>query len=93
MSRIGEIRGLIGKKNPEAIIIKTRFGIHTFGVRFPIDVIILNRTHTVVAIKEHLQPNCVYFWDPRFDTVVELPDGTARKRQIKLHDKITISGI
>ena len=42
--------GLIGK-DPTPLFFKTRFGIHTFGVITPIDVLILDKNYKVVKIK------------------------------------------
>lgn len=79
-------KGLIGSK-PEAILFKTRFGIHTIGVGYPIDVVILDKNHIVRKIKEHLEPNHFFFWNPQFDTVVELPSGTVQSKKIKQNQK------
>ena len=75
-------KGLIGKK-PEPILLKTRFGIHTCGMSYSIDVVILDRNNIVRKIKENLLPNRLFFWNPLFDTVLELPAGTISK--LKLH--------
>jgi len=37
--------GLIGHDNPEPIMFYTKFGIHTFGLKFPIDVLILDKNN------------------------------------------------
>jgi hypothetical protein len=92
-SYLGKIIGLIGKKTPQAIFFKTRFGIHTFGVRFPIDVVILDNNKIVVATKKYLQPNKVFLWNPRYNSVLELPEGTIKKQNIQLHDKIIFSEV
>ncbi len=55
------IRGLIGAKKPHALYMKTRFGIHTFGVLFPIDVVILDAQHRVVKLQKSLKPNRIFF--------------------------------
>lgn len=39
---IEKVVGLIGKDKPIALLIKTHFGIHTFGLKFSIDVLRLN---------------------------------------------------
>lgn len=75
--------GLIGAKKPYPLLIKTRFGIHTFGMRFPIDVVVLDKNNRVVLIKENMQPSMLLFWKPTFDTVLELPRGEIRSKNIK----------
>jgi uncharacterized protein len=85
------IRGLIGKNKPQALLIKTHFGIHTFGVKFPIDVLILNNKNIVVSIKENLKPNRIFLWNPRYEKVIELPQGTIKKSRLKINIPIDIS--
>ncbi|MEX1013632.1 MAG: hypothetical protein WDZ80_00540, partial [Candidatus Paceibacterota bacterium] len=38
-----KIKGLIGEKFPRSVYFKSRWGIHTAGMKFPIDVIILGK--------------------------------------------------
>ncbi len=78
--------GLIPYNKPKPLRIKTRFGIHTFGMRYPIDVIILDKNKKVVKIKKSLHPNRVFFWNPRYDTVLELPAGTIQEKNISPMD-------
>lgn len=82
----GKIKGLIGEKTPQAIIFNTRFGIHTFLIQFPIDVVILDKNRQVVALKRGLKPNRIFFWNIRFDTVIELPGGVLNKSKTQLGD-------
>lgn len=82
--------GLINKEKAEAVFFKTRFGIHTFGLKFPIDVIILDNDQKVVKISEKLRPNRIFFWLPVFDKVLELPGGEIKKENIKIGDILKI---
>lgn len=82
--------GLIGSKNPHAVLIKTRFGIHTFGLKFPIDVLILDREDRVVKIAKNLKQNKILVWPPNYNKVIELPKGEIDRNQIKIGDKIKI---
>lgn len=83
-----KIIGLIGKKNPFPLLIKTKFGIHTFGMKVPIDVVVLDYHTVVVGLKENLMPNRIYVWNPKFSTILELPSGTIAKRGIQKKKKI-----
>lgn len=83
-----KIQGLIGKDKPYALMIKTRFGIHTFGLKFPIDILILDSNNKVVSIKKNLQPNRIFLWNPIHKKILELPIGTIDKKAIKLKDAI-----
>lgn len=82
--------GLIGKQKPENILIKTRFGIHTFGLRFPIDVLILDDNNRIVKLCESLQPNKVFFWNIKYDTVIELPSEFINRSHLKINSKILL---
>jgi uncharacterized protein len=86
-----KVQGLIGRNKPFALMIKTRFGIHTFGVKFPIDVLILNYKNKVVSIKENLKPNRIFLWNPKYEKVIELPQGTIKKNRLKINMPIDIS--
>jgi len=80
-------KGLLGTKKPEAILIRTRFGIHTFGLSYPIDIVILDKRNIVKTIKTKLMPNRLFFWNPMYDKVIELPEGTVEKERIKARNK------
>jgi uncharacterized membrane protein (UPF0127 family) len=75
--------GLLKNKEPEAVYFKTRWGIHTFFMKFPIDILILDRKGRVVTIWKQMKPNRVFLWNPLYDTVLELPAGTIENKKIK----------
>lgn len=85
-----KIVGLIGKDRPENLLIKTRFGIHTFGVKFPIDVVVINKQNKIVTIKQNLKPNRIFFWNPIFNKVLELPFGTVKNNCFKKNQFLEI---
>lgn len=80
-------RGLIGRDTPRTLLIRTRWGIHTFGVRFPIDVVVLSDGGIVMKTKK-LLPNRIMFWDPHWPTVLELPEGTIVNDRVLLGDRL-----
>ena len=83
-----KVMGLIGKDKPISFMLSTRFGIHTFGLKFPIDVLILDKKNKVVFLKENLMPWRIFLWNPMYDKVLELPLGTIGKKKIKINDEI-----
>lgn len=85
-----KVQGLIGEDKPIALLIKTHFGIHTFGLKFPIDVLILNDENIVVSMKKNLKPNRIFLWNPTHENVLELPEGTIEKKKIKINIPIDI---
>lgn len=80
-------RGLINRA-VEPVFFKTRFGIHTFGMSYPIDVLVLDKEFKVVNIKENLKPNNLFFWFPVYDNILELPKNTVREHNIKIGIKV-----
>lgn len=87
---IEKITGLIGKNKPQALLLKTHFGIHTFGLKFPIDVLILDKKNIVVSLKKNLQPKRIFIWNPLYDCVLELPAGTIDKKKIKINAVVNL---
>lgn len=85
-----KMQGLIGKNKPFTLMIRTRFGIHTFGLKFSIDVLILDNKNKVVSIRENLRPNKIFLWNPMYEKVLELPQGTIDRKGIRIKDKINV---
>jgi len=82
--------GLLVHKKPIAMVFQTRFGIHTFFMKYPIDVLILDKKKRVAVLKKNLKPNNIFLWNPNYDTVIELPSGTIKKTQTELSDEILL---
>lgn len=83
-----KIIGLIGKNKSQSLLLYTRFGIHTLGMKYSIDVLILDKHNKVKYLKYGLEPNKIYLWNPSYSTVVELPSGTIEQKKIKIGDEI-----
>ena len=88
-SPLAEAVGLIGARKASAFILKTRFGIHTVGLLFPIDILILDKENKVVRLKENLKPFRIFIWKPHYNTVIELPNGSIKKSSTALGDKLS----
>lgn len=83
-------RGLLFSKTAFPVFIETRFGIHTFGLKFPIGVLILDGANRVVGLKENLKPNRIFLWNPKYKKVIELPQGEIINKKIKIGDIIKV---
>ena len=83
-------RGLLGEREAHPILIRTRWGIHTVGMRFPIDVVIMDARHCVRVLRSNLKPGSFFFWNPRYMMVLELPLGMIRATKISLGDILEI---
>lgn len=80
--------GLLKYKAPTAMLLKTRFGIHTLDMRYEIDVLVLNKENHVAQLKENLKPNRIFVWNPKYHTILELPPGTIKQTKTKKGDLI-----
>ena len=83
------VRGLLFFRKPFPVFIETRFGIHTFGLSFPIDVLVLDEANKVTTTKR-LKQNRIFLWSPKFNKILELPSGTIEGKNIKLGDQIQL---
>ena len=66
-------------------------GVHTFGMRFPIDVIYLDGDKIVVHIENRLKPWRMAPVRLRAASVLELPENTIQSTGTSLGDEIEIT--
>src|SRR5260221_12705018 len=83
-------KGLLGTNAAYPLLLKTRWGIHSVGMKYPIDVVVLDNTNKIVKLKQHLLPNCIFFWNPTYDRILELPPGSIKKEGLRVGEKITL---
>jgi len=65
-------------------------GVHTFAMRFPIDVIYLDRESIVVHLEKELKPWRMAAVRVRSASVLELPSGTVQQSGTALGDLVDI---
>lgn len=75
--------GLMFRNKVYPLYFETRWGIHTFFVRREITILILDASNKIVKIKK-VKPNRIYFWNPKYKKVLELPKGFLSPRVIKV---------
>lgn len=63
-------------------------GIHTFFMRYSIDVLHLDSNGQIVAVEENLQPGKISKIHPLTKKVVELPAGKIKKTQTKVGHRL-----
>jgi uncharacterized membrane protein (UPF0127 family) len=76
------MKGLLGRNSlddGEGLLIRPCKGIHTFGMKFPIDAVFLNRDNRVIAIVNNIPPNRMTRMYLGASSVIELPVGTLDK--------------
>ena len=89
------LRGLLGAsegdfRNGCGLWIRPCRGVHTLAMRFPIDVVYLDRAGTVVHLEHNLQP---WRFSPvrmQAASVLELPSHTLARTETALGDRIEI---
>jgi len=85
--------GLLGRDGVDAgagLWIKPSSGVHTIGMKFPIDVIGLNGKREVIKLWENLVPYRLTSVSGRLRSVVELSAGRIAECQVKLGDVLQI---
>ncbi len=75
----------------EALWLMPSRGIHTIGMKFPIDVLFLTKDHTVVGAISGMLPNRISGPRLRGSSVVELPKGTIKKSRTTIGDHLEIT--
>ena len=85
------LKGLIGKSSldsGEALLLTACQAVHMYGVRFPIDVVFLDESGTVVATYEELMPGHRTSVHREAYYALELPAGTVRRTGTALGDRV-----
>jgi uncharacterized membrane protein (UPF0127 family) len=84
------MRGLLGRRNlppGEGILLRPAGSVHTFFMRFPIDVVFLDKENSVVGIDASLKP-----WRTAgrrgAKAVVELAAGECERRGLQPGDRL-----
>ena len=75
----------------EALWLMPSKGIHTIGMKFPIDVVFLNKRNEVVAVLSGMLPHRVSAIHLKSYSVIELPSGTIKKSRTEVGDQLEIS--
>ena len=74
----------------EALVFPACTSIHTFGMRFPIDVIVVDREWRVVALRECLAPGRLVLPVRRAWGMVEAACGTLKRVGLKMGDRLVV---
>lgn len=88
--------GLIGKTSTEFSVgmglwISPCRGVHTLGMRFPIDVVYLDERNAVVHLEQNLRPWRVGRVCLKATSVLELPTTTVSQTRTSIGDEIQIA--
>lgn len=80
--------GLIGRSWVIPMLFPRCHSIHTFFMRFPVDIACLDLNHRVIRVMPGVRPWRVVAGGRRTHSILELPAGALRKRGIGVGDQI-----
>jgi uncharacterized protein len=87
------MRGLLGKRLlpvGQGVLLKPAGSVHSFFMRFPIDVVFLDGDNVVVGI-EHVVPPWRIVRRRGAKAALELPAGEALRRGIEARDRLSLT--
>ncbi|OGX40606.1 MAG: hypothetical protein A2984_02700 [Omnitrophica WOR_2 bacterium RIFCSPLOWO2_01_FULL_41_12] len=87
------IKGLLGKKEfkpGQALVLKPCNSIHTFFMKFPIDVLFVDKDNRVIKAVPTLKPFCLTYIYFRAILAIELPVGTIPSTLTQEGDTLTL---
>ncbi|HWP22749.1 MAG TPA: DUF192 domain-containing protein [Candidatus Binatia bacterium] len=93
-SFVTRLIGLLKRKHlgpEEALWLMPSKGIHTIGMKFPIDVLFLNKDNQVLGMVSGMLPYRISAVHLRGYSVLELPSGTIKKSRTEVGDELEIS--
>ena len=86
-------KGLLGRDHLEpgrAVLIAPTQGIHTFGMRFAIDIVAVTRDGVVVKIRANVPRRRIVFALKAF-AIIELPAGSASAAHLQVGARLLIT--
>lgn len=86
--------GLLGRRGVEAgggLWIMPSSGVHTLGMRFPIDVVGLDKNMRVIKVWHALAPNRVTSVSMKMRSVIELAAGQIRNTRTEVGDLLEVT--
>lgn len=92
-SLFSRLKGLLGKNSlasDEALILSPCTCVHTFFMKFPIDVAFIDNKNIVLALYSHLKPNRMTSIHWKAKWAIEFVSGAIEKWNIKVGSRITV---
>lgn len=92
-SILSRLVGLLGKRSlkPDSgVWIVPSNAIHTIGMLFPFDAVLIDKDFKVVGIRELLKPFRIVWPNLRAESVIELPAHTIFKSRTEVGDQLVI---
>ena len=80
--------GLIGRPRAAPMLFPRCHAIHTFLMRFPVDILCLDRNNRIIRSMPSVRPWRVILAGRRTASILELPGGYVRQRGLGVGDRI-----
>jgi uncharacterized membrane protein (UPF0127 family) len=93
---LSRLRGLLGRRGlapGEGLLLTPCRGIHTFGMRFPIDALYIAGNGRVILACTLMRPNRWGPWVRAATCVLELPAGTVMATATTVGDRLAVSAV
>ncbi len=91
-SFFGKLVGLYSNKNNMPIYFETRSGIHTFLMKNPIRLLVLDENN-IIRVDELIKPNRIKLWPYKYKKVIEVPSSYKINNKIKIGEKLDLQFI
>jgi uncharacterized membrane protein (UPF0127 family) len=93
LTRIVGLLGESGLSAGDGLLILPSSGVHTWGMTFPIDVVILDNDWRIIAVRPEMRPFRMtkLYW--KAAGVLELPPGTVAGTSTSVGDELAFSRI
>jgi len=85
-SRLKGLMGAPALQPGQGLLLKNEKSIHTFFMAFPLDVIYIDRTLTVIKCDENMPPNRIGRYVAQAAYILELPVGVIQKTSTTFGD-------
>lgn len=86
------LRGMLGRPEPqsgEGLLIIPSKSVHMWGMKYPLDVLVLDEDQTILATYTPLEPGQHTSWHSKGRMVLELPAGQVQRTQTQVGDQLT----
>jgi uncharacterized protein len=91
---LSRLRGFLFRKRPqrgEGLFLAPCRGVHMYGMRFPLDVVLVDQQGVVIAVHEALQPGTRTPVYAKAASAIELPTGAIAATRTAVGDRLSWS--
>lgn len=95
-SPLARLRGLLdrhGLEPGEGLLLRPCNGVHTWGMRFTIDVVFLDAAGVVLRIERSMRPGRMVPWVRRANQALELPAGATAALGLRVGARLAMTEV